>query len=64
MDLVEWSSARLLGIIYLGVDMRVLGGVNRRPTIVKNRAGATNRVDGTPSEGERLGGAGLLAHNV
>jgi hypothetical protein len=29
--------------------------------IVKNRA---NRLDGRPSEGERLADAGLLAHNV
>ena len=44
--------------------MRIVGGVNRRPTIVKNRASAANRVDVAPSEGERLGDAGLLAHNV
>jgi len=47
MDLVEWSSAGLLGII-----------------IVENWTSATNRIDGTPSEGERLGSAGLLAHDV
>lgn len=43
--------------------MRVLGGLNQRPTIVKNRASAADRVNGAPSEGERLGGR-LLAHDI
>jgi len=60
MDLVKWSG--LLGVIYLGVDMRVLENPNRQPTIVKNSS-AANRVDGAPSERERLCG-GLLAHDV
>ena len=64
MDLAEWGRAGLLGIICLDVCMRIAGGVNRRPTIVKNGASAANRVDGAPSKGERLGDAGLLAHNV
>ena len=64
MDLMEWSSARLLGVIYLGVDMKIDGGMNLRPTIVENWASATNRIGGAPSEGERLGGAGLLPHDV
>lgn len=32
--------------------------------IVKDRPGTANRVDGAPSEGERLCRAGLLAHDV
>ena len=64
MDLVERSRARLLGIIYLDVGVRVLVRVNRRPTIVKDRPGAANHVGGAPSERERLCGAGLLAHDV
>jgi len=64
MDLMEWSSTGLLGVIYLGVGMKILGGVNLQQTIVKDWASATNRVDGAPSEGERLGGAGLLPHDV
>lgn len=61
MDLVKWSG--LLGIIYLGVDMRVLENLNRQPTIVKNRTSAADRVDGAPSERERLC-SWLLAHDV
>lgn len=61
MDLAEWSSAGILDIICLDVGVRVFGVVNWRPTIVKDGA---DRLDGRPSEGERLGDARLLAHNV
>jgi hypothetical protein len=61
MDLAEWSG--VLGIICRNVSMRILGGLDLRPTIVKNRASAADRVDGAPSERDRLGG-GLLAHNI
>jgi len=57
MALVKRSG--LLGVIYLGVGMRVLENPNRQPTIVKN----TDRVDGAPSERERLW-SGLLTHDV
>ena len=61
MDLVKRSG--FLGVIYLGVDMRVLENPNRQPTIVKNRVSAADRVDSAPSERERLG-SGLLTHDV
>lgn len=64
MDLAERSRAGLLGIICLDVGMRVLVGVNRRPTIVKDRPGTANRVGGAPPEGERLRRARLLTHDV
>lgn len=63
MDLAEWSGVGLLGVIYRDVGIRILGGLNQRPTVVKNRARAADRVDSTPSERERLGGR-LLAHDV
>ena len=45
------------------IGMRILRGLNHRPTIVKNRARAADRVDSAPSVGERLGDR-LLAHDV
>ena len=61
MNLVKWSG--ILGVIYLGVCMRVLENPNRQPTIVKDRASAADRVDGAPPKRERLC-SGLLAHDV
>lgn len=61
MDLATWRG--LLGIICLDVDMRILENPNQQPTIVKNGASAADRVDGAPSERERLR-SGLLAHDV
>jgi len=64
MDFAEWSGVGFLDIICLGVGVRKLVGLVRRRTVVKNRAGAADRVNGPPSEREGFGGAGLLAHNV
>lgn len=63
MNLVERSGVGLLGIICRDIGIRTLGGLDHRPTVVKNRARAADRINGPPSEGERFGGR-LLAHDV
>jgi hypothetical protein len=64
MDLAEWSGIGFSGVIYFGISAMVFGYLNLRRTIVKNSASAANRIDGAPSERERLGGTGLLTHDV
>jgi hypothetical protein len=63
MNLVECSGVGFLGIICLDVGMRKIGGLNQRPTVVKNRVSAPDRVDSAPSEREGFGGR-LLTHDI
>jgi hypothetical protein len=63
MDFAEWSGTGLLGIIYWDIGMRASGALSPRPTIIKNRADAADRVNSPPSEGECFG-SGLLAHDI